>query len=402
VGLIVASLELPQCVAESVDHLLQSGFVRVEIVVLTGRSPGPAGNSSFLYRLYQKWDQRHRDPADNPLAITDCSSRLAKIESLPLTSIDQIRSKQLDVLIHLGSGPLSGEILTAARCGVWAYYRADPDHYRGGPEYFWELYEGNAVCGATLELLSDSPGHSKVLYKGFFNTHNSLSHQRNQVQPYWGASTFLIQKLHELHHHGWEQLQQKLQDPAPYSGKKKLYTTPTNFEMLRWLGPWITRKAYRVLTEPKTYLHWRVAMRTGSRPLAESGPKPDVSDFRWIESPKGRFYADPFLIEVAGKTWAFFEDCDYASMIGNISCAEVVDGGLGKAITVLDRPYHLSYPCLFWEVDTLYMIPESCLNSTIELYRCSRFPDSWELVRVLSKEQAMDTTIRASLTEVFR
>jgi hypothetical protein len=40
---------------------------------------------------------------------------------------------------------------------------------------------------------------------------------------------------------------------------------------------------------------------------ANSGSAPDLGGFRWIESPKGRFCADPFMIEEGGKAWVFLK-----------------------------------------------------------------------------------------------
>jgi hypothetical protein len=39
------------------------------------------------------------------------------------------------------------------------------------------------------------------------------------------------------------------------------------------------------------------------------------------------------------------------------------------------------------------MLPETGANGTVELYRCTRFPDQWELVKVLFRGQIKDTTL---------
>jgi len=157
----------------------------------------------------------------------------------------------------------------------------------------------------------------------------------------------MIQKLRELHQHGWEHIERTAVRPAPYLGKKKIYTAPSNSEMLKWLGPVLVRKSLRRLVRRPMIKHWRLAVRSGARLIVNSGPAPDLSGFRWIESPKGRFYADPFMIEDGGKFWVFFEDFDYATQRGRISCAEVHKGGIANPVTVLERPYHLSYPLCF-------------------------------------------------------
>jgi hypothetical protein len=118
-----------------------------------------------------------------------------------------------------------------------------------------------------------------------------------------------------------------------------------------------------------------------------------LTGFRWIEPPAGRYFADPFMIDHGGRPWVFFEDFDCATQRGRISCAEVRDGKLVDPAPALERPYHLSYPCVFRDGDTLYMVPESASNGTVELYRCVHFPNRWELSRELFRARAVDTTV---------
>ena len=118
-----------------------------------------------------------------------------------------------------------------------------------------------------------------------------------------------------------------------------------------------------------------------------------MNGFRTIEAPQGHFYADPFLVEDEGKTWLFFEDYIYKTGRGNISCAEVTNGEIGNAVLVLERPYHLSYPCVFRDGGEWFMIPETAANGTVELYRCLKFPHRWELHKKLFGASAVDTTL---------
>jgi hypothetical protein len=361
---------------------------------------------TLLFDLYQRWDRRNVVPSEDPHALVDCSARLKDVESISVTpirkrfvhrfpgdAIERIREKRLDVLIRFGFNILRGEILTASKYGVWSYHHSDGDYYRGGPAHFWELYEENPITGVMLQVLTEELDAGKILYKGFFATYPGMSRARNCVQPYWGASTFVIQKLRELHQYGWDHIERAAVPSAPYRGKKAIYTTPSNSEMLRWLGPMLVRKSLRRLVRRPSIQHWRLAIRSGARLNAESGSAPDLSGFRWIESPKGRFYADPFMIEEGGKAWVFFEDYDYATQRGRISCAEVEEGGIANPVPVLERPYHLSYPCVFRTADAMYMIPETGSNGTIELYRCIHFPDTWKAEKELFKGQAVDTTV---------
>jgi len=407
-----------------VDHIARSNFARVKLLVYNAnaqqKAPAPRPllrklidtlrdtkrRRRLVFTLYERWDGRHVSPSIDPLAMVDCSARFENIDSISVTplskrfvhrfpadAIDYIREKQIDVLIRFGFNILRGEILTASECGIWSYHHGDNDYYRGGPAYFWEVYEGNPLSGAILQILTEQLDAGKVLYKGVFTTYPGISQARNRVQPYWGASTFMLQKLRELHELGWEHIQKTVPGSGPYFGKKKIYTAPTNFEMLRWLAPVAIRKSWERLARRPTIRHWRLAIRFGAPLVPSSGVTPDMTGFRWIESPKGRFYADPFMIEVDGKVWVFFEDYDYVNQRARISCAEVVAGVMEDPLPALERPYHLSYPCIFRDGNALYMIPETVSNGTVELYRCVSFPNVWEMERELFRVNAVDTTI---------
>ena len=99
------------------------------------------------------------------------------------------------------------------------------------------------------------------------------------------------------------------------------------------------------------------------------------------------------MVEHHGERWVFFEDFEYAKKRGRISCAPVRGRGIGEVLTVLERPYHISYPCVFSDGETWYMIPETMSARTVELYRCTRFPDQWRQERVLMKAAVVDTTV---------
>ena len=427
VGLLLDSSKLPRCFSEVVDHIVQSDFARLELLIFNQAQIAedavvPPRRSMLrkawnllrssqrrrllLFHLYQRWDQRNIVPNTDPDAEVDCASRFANIESISVTPIGKrfvhrfpsdalelIRRKNLDVIIRFGFNILRGDILAAARCGIWSYHHGDGDLYRGGPSHFWEVVEENPLSGVMLQVLTEELDAGTILCKGWFSTQPGLSRARNCVQPYWGASTFVIQKLRELHQHGWEWLSRRAEDALPYRGRKPIYRAPTNTEMLSWLGPVLAQKTFRRLVRRPKVEHWRLAVRSGGPLIAGSTGSPQLEGFRWVESPPGRFYADPFMLEQDGRSWIFFEDFDYAANRGRISCAELGSDGRFEVVPVLERPYHLSYPCIFRADNNLYMIPESAENGTVDLYRCTEFPDRWILERTLLELPAVDSTI---------
>jgi hypothetical protein len=122
---------------------------------------------------------------------------------------------------------------------------------------------------------------------------------------------------------------------------------------------------------------------------------PNLSRCMPLYPPRDRFWADPFVFSTRDAHFVFVEEWLYAEGKGHIAVLELSrDGALINACKVLERPYHLSYPFIFQWQGVHYLLPESGANTTVELYRCTAFPDQWVLDRVLlSQMHTADATL---------
>jgi hypothetical protein len=431
IGLLLDTALVSAAVASVLRHIQRSDFVRIEVVVYNSpqdqrNSPHPRNSrirtmlrtlrnptqrQRLAWMLYGELDQKFSPIKEDPLSPVDCSDLLRTIESLrvaPITkgfvhrfppeAVEEIRATRVDVLLRFGFNILRGDILTAARYGIWSFHHGDNDYYRGGPAHFWEMWERNPLLGVILQILGEELDAGRVLIKGIFASESGLSLRRNRVQPYWGSTHFVIQKLWELHHYGWDHIQAKMVPPAPYRGKRKVYRSPKNLEVIRWAVPQLVRKASRAMrraiTRSNEIKHWRIAVRITSRcPLCQTADY-DMRGFRWVESPRDHFYADPFLIRNDRKYWVFFEDYNYTEQRGVISCAELSeDGNIGVVTLALDTGKHSSYPYLFCDGREIYMVPETLEHEAVLLYRCVRFPNEWSLEAELFHGRIVDTSV---------
>jgi len=423
IGLLLDDTKLSRFEAHIIEDIQASNFARNELLVLrkgavesasasNNSRPGSLRKRIFdselrkhaLYDLYLQFD-KDKIGADHPLSEIDGSHLLAGIERIEVEPIGEkstehlceedlkkIRAKNLDVLIRFGFNSLDGNILRAARYGVWSFHHGDNEYYRGGPPHFWELVEGSGLSGALLQVQTEDRDAELVLCKSLYSTQSTLSVSANRYAPYLGSANFIIRKLNELHQFGWEHLQKNAVPPAPYKGKRKLYRTPTNGEMASWLGPALIRKAFgRSLGRGGKVQHWQIGIRVNHAPLFESD---DLSGFRWIDAPKGHFWADPFGFEHEGRNYVFFEDYSYQWKRGSIVCAELTNGELGSPVSCLDTPgLHYSYPFVFRAGSEIFMVPESYDSNTVDLFRCQEFPDKWTLERTMFRGKFVDTTI---------
>jgi hypothetical protein len=117
--------------------------------------------------------------------------------------------------------------------------------------------------------------------------------------------------------------------------------------------------------------------------------------FHRLYPPDDRLWADPFVLQDRGRTWLFVEEMLFAENRGTIAVMELHrDGTASPPKTVLARPYHLSYPCVFYWNGAHYMLPETGEHETIELYRATNFPYAWEPhASLMSGLRAVDATL---------
>ncbi|MDX2505570.1 MAG: hypothetical protein QNL62_13985 [Gammaproteobacteria bacterium] len=126
-----------------------------------------------------------------------------------------------------------------------------------------------------------------------------------------------------------------------------------------------------------------------------SGMPGSMERFREIRPPRDRFWADPHVVFWENRYYIFIEEYVYKDKKAHISVIEMdIDGCYTQPVQVLDAAYHLSYPFVFEHDGELYMIPESCENHSIELYKAVQFPHRWELqMNLMNDVVAVDTTL---------
>jgi hypothetical protein len=435
IGLLVRGSHLTRASISVLDDIEASSFARIEMILLSpvpaqGRRPNPIrfvqalrsmgeAFSSALWQVYLGLDRRRVRLPDDPLSVLDVSSRL---RAIPLVRVSRpgpdgvddptdhacasIRAAGLDVIIHLGGSDeidadprhelgLDRTISDLAAYGTWAFRFGDAASERSGPAYLNEIVAEEAVCTVSLERLPDSRGGGLTLATAAFPT-DVGSVTRNRVQPLYGSTHLVIQKLREVHDDGWERVARAAVAWRQAPGPHQRHHPPSAVKLARWMAPRLVRKvALRLvmsITGSGPGWQWRTAIRAGDG----GGPEQrlgDMAGFRWLESPPGRSYADPFLMRRNDRTWLFFEDQASPRDAGCISCVEVAaDGRVGPPVVVVQSAGHVSYPYVFSDGDAAYMIPETSAENAVRLYRATDFPHGWTMVKELYRGRALDTS----------
>ncbi len=99
----------------------------------------------------------------------------------------------------------------------------------------------------------------------------------------------------------------------------------------------------------------------------------------------GRYWlADPFLFEKDGNMYLFFEAFDLVDQLGKIGYSVMSeDGTFSDPKIIIDKKYHMSFPHIFEYGGEIYIMPESCGDWRVRLFKAKQFPDVWEEAEIL-------------------
>lgn len=121
----------------------------------------------------------------------------------------------------------------------------------------------------------------------------------------------------------------------------------------------------------------------------------DLLSFNRIPFDGRYWYADPIMITHEGSDYLFMESFDMYTQKGSIALSRFgEDGILTKPQVIIEEAYHMSFPMVFSWNGGLYMIPETCGNRSLNLYRCRGDLTQWDLeVSFPVAEELVDTVV---------
>lgn len=399
-GVLLDSAVQEGWVLEALRHALAVPGVRLGTIAVTAarRRQGAAAN---LHRLVDLVDRRLRCGNDRLFADINVPAALDAPPPLKLplaangeewavdaAGIEALRGAEADVWLCFCASAPQSPFPSVGRMGVWGL-EIGPRVPAGST---WAgATEVGTSCDVTFAQVVDytHPGRN-VLYRACGTTVKN-SARRNRLLTLRKAVRFFGRLLRMATRDEGAIALSQVDEPALVPGMSTT-SVPTPAAVLK-LG-W--RLTTQVLQNRWRELIWRDQWRIGYYFGEEdSGTASPTAQLRRLVPPADRDWADPFIVQWEGRSFIFFEELPYSAGKAHISAVEVFeDREPGEPRTVISRPYHLSYPYLFTWNGTLYMIPESAGNRTVELYRCDEFPHGWTFDRVLIQDvSAYDATL---------
>jgi hypothetical protein len=299
----------------------------------------------------------------------------------------KIKAYGLDIILRHEFNIISGDILQAARYGIWSYHHADNAVNRGGPAGFWEIVNDEPCCGVTLQQLTPELDGGLVIDKAWFNWNWSFSTNNNNLLE--KSVVLLFKNINKLLRDG------RIETRKSLTYYNRLYKQPSLNIIVAYMIRFY-RKAFSSrfnrLFPLKRRDCWALVFGKGSfleATLFRTNP---------VAMPKKVFWADPFLYKHGEQFYVFFENYSYKTKKGKISVGKVTEDGKGGYSVVdvkdiLDFDYHLSYPQIIEEDGEVFLMPETCQNKRLEVYRCVEFPMKWELyATAFEGDEVVDAT----------
>jgi hypothetical protein len=304
--------------------------------------------------------------------------------------IEVIESYNLDLILRFGFNIIRGEILNAARYGVWSFHHDDEQKYRGGPPCFWEIYQNNPETGSVLQRLTEKLDGGIILKKGIFRTKN-YSYSRNIDQAYFESAKWPAMVCRDIYNN------KANYDFSPTDTMAPIYKQPDNWQFIKFLLI-LFINSFKSLWNRFFIMHyWNVALV--KRNILLFLKRPIAEDIILLNhSNKTSFNADCFGTIINGDVYIFFEEMNYKkSNRGQIKNVKVNEAGKllsSEYINGIDSKNHISYPFIFREHDTIYLIPETNSLKNVVLYEAIDFPKKWKQKRVLMEgDTYTDTTL---------
>lgn len=383
---------------ESLRQCLAVPGVRLTAVALAPVKPRRS-LAVRLHRLFDRLDERVRCRGERLFAATDVAAELA----LPPLQVDVVRQGdrwrpdeagiatlqrcEVDLWLCFSAIPPSRLPRSISRLGAWGIEIGEGVSATNVWAGAAELRAGSPVT--MVSIVDYAAAADGLLYRSFGATVRSSPRRNRLCALHKGVGFFkrLIECL-KLDPDTWPPLRPATL-PAPAHYPRLPVPTVSALSRLSWrlATNWVADRTWSGLRLGQ----WQIAYYFSD----EGETRLEFERLHYLVPPKDRIWADPIAVEHQGRYFIFYEDLPYDTKRGRISVIEVFeDAEPGVAQVALERPYHLSYPFVFGWNGSLYMLPETAENRTVELYRCESFPLAWSLHQVLLENiRAFDASL---------
>lgn len=397
IGILINNYHLKGFQLEALQEALSLSFAEAVVLIVKKEtytekrnfSISKLANPHLLFKQYSKFYKPYcyklfplPDQLKNlPVIEAETIKENANTDRFSDDTVNKIKSYNLNVLLRFGFNILKGEILHAAKEGVWSFHHGNEMRFRGGPPLFWEIIKGEKTAGVILQRLTTKLDGGVVLRKGYWSvSSHSYLFFLNQVMM--ESSVFIKQALTDLHY-GLPRAEGNSASKAP------VYKYPSNKIFLKFL-------LIQFFARIKFHLNRLFKAEKWAIGYSKMNPRDFLfadkrQNFKWIELRGDGYYADPFFHVKNNLMFIICEKYKYRKGIGEIASINIATG---KHLTLKEfSKGHFSFPFTFSHEGVDYCLPENCDSGKLTLYEFHAGNDEWKPVSVLLEIPAVDPVL---------
>jgi hypothetical protein len=412
VGILLNDYLIPFWEYRILGDIKNSDFAEIGMVIMN--TPGqvhPESKGSALaggiIKIIEKCDRAiFRTNPDFNL-VKDAGQLLADIPVISLkrrngdenmgqrtNDLLQIQNFSPDIILKFGVHDSVSDLLKIPRYGIWAYSLDTPADNSEINKGFREVINRELVTESTLTVLNSGNGDPETIFRCMEST-CPFSMNINRDRIAWRSSLFATRIMEGLHHYGDDYLTSLKTRFRSYDHERITHfessaLLPAVGSIFKYIARVTKSIVKKILYTDDFTWQLLIDIKAGSNSYSA-----DFGNFKVLSSPGEVFWADPFVVAGDNCYYIFVEEYIYKNFKAHISVLKLDSSGkFLSSERIIERPYHMSYPSVFKIDGTYYMIPETCKNRTVELYRCTDFPDKWEFDRNLMENlSAVDSTL---------
>lgn len=116
----------------------------------------------------------------------------------------------------------------------------------------------------------------------------------------------------------------------------------------------------------------------------------------WLKMPKDGWFADPFILDVNDdEIQVLVEEKPAGSDKGVITLLKInrENMELKSRKTILEREYHLSFPCILRENGKIFIYPESATSGRLDMYEYNPLTETVSYFKTICEDEVWDSCI---------
>ncbi|HEV7271203.1 glucosamine inositolphosphorylceramide transferase family protein [Pseudoxanthomonas sp.] len=280
----------------------------------------------------------------------------------------RVAALQPDLVLCIGPEDWATALARLAPHGCWLLDGDLVDPVRAGAALLSPILEEQDATPITLELRPADASLPPTVLAGSWGATRAVSFSQHRDMAFLKLPALLLRAIRNLPDEGSASMKRLQVGPEPIRWSMAMCLHAAWIALRLLLQSGTRRRA--------THQPWYLLLPDVDSPVDPAAPR--VEGWRALVAPGRNYWADPFLVEEQDRRLLFVEEFVDARNQGVIACLQLLDDGSAVNLgTVLDEPFHLSYPQVFRWDDAWYMTVESFEADRVSLYRATDFPRGW-------------------------